>query len=174
MRLTTKGRFAVTAMIDLALRQGKGPVTLSGISQRQAISLSYLEQLFGKLRRPDIVESIRGPGGGYSLARQADKVTVADIIIAVDEPLDATQCGGKENCHGADPATGARCMTHELWSTLNEKMVDYWIPCPCRTWSTNRTAKNTSIRRAGGRRDASQPGDRRAQRLNEQIKITGV
>ncbi len=116
MRLTTKGRFAVTAMIDLALRQGKGPVTLSGISQRQAISLSYLEQLFGKLRRP---------GGGYSLARHADQVTVADIIIAVDEPLDATQCGGKENCHGADTATGTRCMTHELWATLNAKMVDY-------------------------------------------------
>lgn len=125
MRLTTKGRFAVTAMIDLALRQGKGPVTLSGISQRQAISLSYLEQLFGKLRRHEIVESIRGPGGGYSLARRADKVTVADIIIAVDEPLDATQCGGKENCHGADATSGARCMTHELWATLNEKMVDY-------------------------------------------------
>ena len=125
MRLTTKGRFAVTAMIDLAMRQGKGPVTLSGISQRQAISLSYLEQLFGKLRRHEIVESIRGPGGGYSLARRADKVTVADIIIAVDEPLDATQCGGKENCHGADAASGTRCMTHELWATLNEKMVDY-------------------------------------------------
>ena len=124
MRLTTKGRFAVTAMIDLALRQGKGPVTLSGISQRQAISLSYLEQLFGKLRRHEIVESIRGPGGGYTLARQAAKVTVADIIIAVDEPLDATQCGGKENCHGAH-TDGARCMTHELWATLNEKMVDY-------------------------------------------------
>ena len=125
MRLTTKGRFAVTAMIDLAMRQGKGPVTLSGISQRQSISLSYLEHLFGKLRRHEIVESIRGPGGGYSLARKADKVTVADIIIAVDEPLDATQCGGKENCHGADHANGARCMTHELWATLNEKMVDY-------------------------------------------------
>src|SRR3954465_4551384 len=125
MRLTTKGRFAVTAMIDLALREGKGPVTLSGISQRQAISLSYLEQLFGKLRRHEIVESIRGPGGGYSLARKADKVTVADIIIAVDEPLDATQCGGKENCHGADAVSGARCMAHELWATLNEKMVDY-------------------------------------------------
>jgi Rrf2 family transcriptional regulator, iron-sulfur cluster assembly transcription factor len=125
MRLTTKGRFAVTAMIDLAMRQGNGPVTLAGISERQAISLSYLEQLFGKLRRHEIVESIRGPGGGYSLARKADKVTVADIIIAVDEPLDATQCGGKDHCHGADSATGARCMTHELWATLNEKMVDY-------------------------------------------------
>ena len=125
MRLTTKGRFAVTAMIDLALREDKGPVTLSGISQRQEISLSYLEQLFGKLRRHEIVESVRGPGGGYHLARTADKVTVADIIIAVDEPLDATQCGGKENCHGHTPESGTRCMTHDLWATLNAKMVDY-------------------------------------------------
>ena len=125
MRLTTKGRFAVTAMIDLALRHGKGPVSLAGISERQDISLSYLEQLFGKLRRHKIVESVRGPGGGYTLARRADKITVADIIIAVDEPLDATQCGGKENCHGAGHEGGTRCMTHELWSTLNAKMVDY-------------------------------------------------
>jgi Rrf2 family iron-sulfur cluster assembly transcriptional regulator len=126
MRLTTKGRFAVTAMIDLALRQDKGPVALSAISQRQEISLSYLEQLFGKLRRHEIVESVRGPGGGYTLARRPEEVTVADIIIAVDEPLDATQCGGKENCHGAsDHEKGTRCMTHDLWATLNEKMVEY-------------------------------------------------
>jgi Rrf2 family iron-sulfur cluster assembly transcriptional regulator len=125
MRLTTKGRFAVTAMIDLALRQDKGPVTLSAISQRQEISLSYLEQLFGKLRRHEIVESIRGPGGGYTLARRAEDVTVADIIIAVDEPLDATQCGGKENCHGGGQESGTRCMTHDLWATLNTKMVEY-------------------------------------------------
>jgi Rrf2 family iron-sulfur cluster assembly transcriptional regulator len=124
MRLTTKGRFAVTAMIDLALRQDTGPVTLAGISQRQKISLSYLEQLFGKLRRHGIVESVRGPGGGYSLARKAEAVTVADIIIAVDEPLDATQCGGKGNCHGDEGIT-SRCMTHELWATLNQKMVEY-------------------------------------------------
>ena len=124
MRLTTKGRFAVTAMIDLALRESHGPVTLAGISQRQNISLSYLEQLFGKLRRFDIVESTRGPGGGYTLARRADQVTVADIIIAVDEPLDATQCGGKGNCHGDEGGHG-RCMTHDLWATLNAKMVDY-------------------------------------------------
>ena len=123
MRLTTKGRFAVTAMIDLAMRQDQGPVTLAGISQRQKISLSYLEQLFGKLRRHEIVESVRGPGGGYSLARKAEDVTVADIIIAVDEPLDATQCGGKGNCTGDDGS--GRCMTHELWATLNQKMVEY-------------------------------------------------
>lgn len=125
MRLTTKGRFAVTAMIDLALRQGSGPVTLSAISGRQEISLSYLEQLFGKLRRHRIVESVRGPGGGYNLARKAHDVSVADIIIAVDEPLDATQCGGKENCYSATHPGGSRCMTHDLWATLNEKMVEY-------------------------------------------------
>jgi len=125
MRLTTKGRFAVTAMIDLAMRQHHGPVTLAGISQRQEISLSYLEQLFGKLRRHEIVESVRGPGGGYNLARKAEDITVADIIIAVDEPLDATQCGGKENCQGESEAQGSRCMTHDLWATLNSKMVDY-------------------------------------------------
>lgn len=125
MRLTTKGRFAVTAMIDLALRQEHGPVTLSGISERQEISLSYLEQLFGKLRRHHLVESVRGPGGGYHLARSAEDVSVADIIIAVDEPIDATQCGGKENCHTAHHHGGVRCMTHDLWSTLNTKMVEY-------------------------------------------------
>src|SRR5437667_246503 len=99
MRLTTKGRFAVTAMLDLAMHGGKGPVTLAGISQRQSISLSYLEQLFGKLRRHTLVDSVRGPGGGYTLARGLERVSVADIITAVDEPPDATQCGGKENCH---------------------------------------------------------------------------
>jgi len=120
MRLTTKGRFAVTAMIDLALREHNGPVTLAGISQRQKISLSYLEQLFGKLRRHELVESTRGPGGGYTLGRAAKEVTVADIIFAVDEPLDATQCGGKENCQDDQ-----RCMTHDLWANLNARMVDY-------------------------------------------------
>src|SRR5476649_2474901 len=98
MRLTTKGRFAVTAMIDLAMRDGKGPVTLADISTQQKISLSYLEQLFGKLRRHALVESVRGPGGGYCLAKPTEKVSVADIILAVDEPLDATLCGGMENC----------------------------------------------------------------------------
>jgi Rrf2 family iron-sulfur cluster assembly transcriptional regulator len=120
MRLTTKGRFAVTAMLDLAMRGHNGPVTLAGISERQKISLSYLEQLFGKLRRHALVDSVRGPGGGYCLARSAHQITVADIIRAVDEPLDATQCGGKENCLDEH-----RCLTHELWTTLNRKMYDY-------------------------------------------------
>ena len=120
MRLTTKGRFAVTAMLDLALRQQQGPVTLAGIGARQSISLSYLEQLFGKLRRHALVASVRGPGGGYRLARPGDKVSVADIILAVDEPLDATQCGGMENCQ-----EDQRCMTHDLWATLNDKLHEY-------------------------------------------------
>jgi Rrf2 family iron-sulfur cluster assembly transcriptional regulator len=120
MRLTTKGRFAVTAMVDLALRQNRGPVTLSAISERQHISLSYLEQLFGKLRRAKLVSSTRGPGGGYNLASPTQNISVASIVVAVDETLDATQCGGKENCHDE-----RRCMTHDLWMTLNEKMYDY-------------------------------------------------
>ena len=122
MRLTTKGRFAVTAMIDLALREHSGPVALAAISGRQQISLSYLEQLFGKLRRHELVESTRGPGGGYSLGRKAEEITVADIIVAVDEPIDATGCAGKENCMGDD---AGRCMTHDLWASLNAKMIEY-------------------------------------------------
>ena len=120
MRLTTKGRFAVTAMIDLALNSGEGPVTLAAISERQKISLSYLEQLFGKLRRYGLVESVRGPGGGYCLARPDADITLADVVRAVDEMLDATQCGGLQNCRQAQ-----RCMTHELWSTLNDRIYEF-------------------------------------------------
>jgi Rrf2 family iron-sulfur cluster assembly transcriptional regulator len=121
MRLTTKGRFAVTAMIDVAMHGTKKPVTLAGISERQRISLSYLEQLFGKLRRHGLVASVRGPGGGYRLARGAEMVSVADIIVAVDEPIDATMCGGRENCQD----DGKRCMTHELWANLNGHIFAY-------------------------------------------------
>src|SRR5712664_4107026 len=120
MRLTTKGRFAVTAMVDLAMRQTRGPVTLAAISERQHISLSYLEQLFGKLRRHKLVASTRGPGGGYNLARPAQEVSVADIVTAVDEPIDATQCGGKENCKDEQ-----KCITHDLWADLNKHIFDY-------------------------------------------------
>jgi Rrf2 family iron-sulfur cluster assembly transcriptional regulator len=107
-------------MVDLAMRQTRGPVTLAAISERQHISLSYLEQLFGKLRRAKLVSSVRGPGGGYNLAQPTQGISVASIVTAVDEPLDATQCGGKENCHD-----DKRCMTHDLWATLNEKMQEY-------------------------------------------------
>ena len=120
MRLTTKGRFAVTAMIDVALHGDDGPVTLAAVSERQRISLSYLEQLFGKLRRHGLVDSVRGPGGGYNLARAAAKLSVAEIITAVDEPIDATQCGGRENCHD-----DRRSMTHELWASLNNHIFTF-------------------------------------------------
>jgi len=120
MRLTTKGRFAVTAMIDVAMNGTRGPVTLAAVSERQRISLSYLEQLFGKLRRHGLVDSVRGPGGGYNLARPAEQVSVADVILAVDEPIDATQCGGRENCHDDH-----RCMTHDLWAALNAHIFSF-------------------------------------------------
>ena len=120
MRLTTKGRFAVTAMVDLAICGGRGPVTLAGISERQKISLSYLEQLFGKLRKNNIVASVRGPGGGYCLARPAVKISIIDIILAVDEPLDATNCSALGNCNDGKP-----CLTHDLWFGLNERIHAY-------------------------------------------------
>jgi len=120
MRLTTKGRFAVTAMADLAVRHGRGPVTLSSISERQKISLSYLEQLFGKLRKHNIVIAVRGPGGGYYLAREAAQISIADIISAVDEHMDATQCGGKGNCDD-----NKQCSTHDLWMGLNNILHRY-------------------------------------------------
>jgi Rrf2 family iron-sulfur cluster assembly transcriptional regulator len=120
MRLTTKGRFAVTAVLDIALNGGRGPVTLAEISQRQKISLSYLEQLFGKLRRRELVSSVRGPGGGYLLARSLETVSVADVILAVDEPLDATQCRGEQNCRD-----DRKCITHDLWDGLNTHILEY-------------------------------------------------
>lgn len=129
MRLTTKGRFAVTAMLDLALHEARSPlannedikpITLAGISERQSISLSYLEQLFSRLRRQGLVTSVRGPGGGYKLAKNYTEISVAEIINAVDEQIDATQCGGQENCRDE-----GRCMTHDLWATLNSKILDY-------------------------------------------------
>lgn len=125
MRLTTKGRFAVTAMLDLAINESQDaednkPVTLAAISERQDISLSYLEQLFSKLRRQGLVKSVRGPGGGYNLAKAYTDISVSEIINAVDEQIDATQCGGNENCKDE-----GRCMTHDLWTALNTKILEY-------------------------------------------------
>lgn len=120
MRLTTKGRFAVTAMLDIALYEADKPVTLAGISERQSISLSYLEQLFSRLRKQGLVSSVRGPGGGYRIAKSHHEISVSDIITAVDEQIDATQCGGHENCHEE-----GRCMTHDLWAALNGKILEY-------------------------------------------------
>ncbi len=120
MRLTTKGRYAVTAMLDLAYHSGKKPVTLTDIAKRQDISLSYLEQLFAKLRRAGIVTGMRGPGGGYQLSRPAHEINIADIIAAVDESVDSTRCGGKGNCQNNQP-----CLTHELWVGLSEQIRAY-------------------------------------------------
>ena len=117
MRLTTKGRYAVTAMLDLALHKNQGPVSLSDISSRQAISLSYLEQLFSKLRRSGLVSSVRGPGGGYELKRGSDEIFIAQIIDAVDESVDTTKCQGAGDCQG-----GETCLTHYLWEDLSEQI----------------------------------------------------
>lgn len=120
MKLTTKGRYAVTAMLDLALHFDKGAVTLADIARRQGISLSYLEQLFAKLRRSGLVDSVRGPGGGYNLAMPPSKITVAEIIVAINENIDATRCGGEKNCHGDQS-----CLTHQLWEDLSAQIHEF-------------------------------------------------
>lgn len=120
MRLTTKGRYAVTAMLDLAVHNTKGPITLADISERQGISLSYLEQLFAKLRKTGLVASTRGPGGGYNLGKPAAEIAVSEVIAAVDESVDATRCGGQKNCQHDLP-----CLTHDLWEELNRQIRDF-------------------------------------------------
>lgn len=118
MKLTTKGRYAVTAVLDLAFHEGNGPVSLAEISERQGISLSYLEQLFSRLRRNNVVASTRGPGGGYSLARPDNEISMAAIIHAVDETFDARSCGGEGTCSGDE----YQCLTHDLWTELSEEI----------------------------------------------------
>lgn len=120
MRLTTKGRYAVTAMLDLALHSHQGPISLAGISKRQEISLSYLEQLFSKLRQRELVSSVRGPGGGYRLSRSAADIFVAEIVDAVNESIDATNCGRSGSCQ-----QGEVCLTHYLWCDLSDQIHDF-------------------------------------------------
>ncbi len=120
MKLTTKGRYAVTAMLDLALHYGEGPITLADIAQRQGISLSYLEQLFSRLRKRSLVSSVRGPGGGYSLGKEAREIYVGEVISAVDENMDTTRCHGAHNCQNNE-----RCLTHDLWSDLSSQIYTY-------------------------------------------------
>ncbi|MEY2667329.1 MAG: Fe-S cluster assembly transcriptional regulator IscR [Pseudomonadota bacterium] len=120
MRLTTKGRYAVTAMLDLVLHSQNTPVTLTEIATRQTISLSYLEQLFSRLRKADLVKGVRGPGGGYRLRQSPDLISIASIIEAVNEPIDSTKCGGEENCQH-----DSVCLTHDLWAGLSEHIHDY-------------------------------------------------
>ena len=120
MRLTTKGRYAVTSILDLALHQDVGPIPLAGIAARQDISLSYLEQLFAQLRRRGLVQSVRGPGGGYHLGKPADSINIAEVIEAVNETTDATRCGGTSDCQN-----GETCLTHYLWMDLSEQIRDF-------------------------------------------------
>jgi Rrf2 family iron-sulfur cluster assembly transcriptional regulator len=120
MKLTTKGRYAVTAMLDLAINSVEGPTTLADISQRQGISLSYLEQLFAKLRKQGLVKSTRGPGGGYSLGKPGDQISIDHVISAVDESVEVMRCEGKANCYNNGP-----CLTHELWSELSDRIHNF-------------------------------------------------
>ena len=120
MRLTTRGRYAVTAMLDLAIHAGEGPVNLADISRRQDISLSYLEQLFSRLRRGGLVSSVRGPGGGYRLNHDGDDIVIAQIIDAVSESVDVTRCQGQGNCQ-----QGETCLTHHLWEDLSRQIHDF-------------------------------------------------
>lgn len=120
MKLTSKGRYAVTAMLDVALHSQRGPVSLADISERQEISLSYLEQLFSRLRREKLVDSVRGPGGGYKLGRKPDEIAIGAVIRAVDESVDATRCQGQSDCQG-----GERCLTHSLWQDLSERISGF-------------------------------------------------
>ena len=120
MRLTAKGRYAVTAMLDLAVHRAEGPITLADVSRRQGISLSYLEQLFAKLRRGNLVNSIRGPGGGYALQRQPKEIFVAEIVDSVDENVDATKCSGRANCQH-----GETCLSHQLWAELSDEIHNF-------------------------------------------------
>lgn len=145
MRLTTKGRYAVTAMLDLAIHHDQGPVALADIAKRQGISLSYLEQLFAQLRKNGLVRSTRGPGGGYRLGRGATAIVISDVIRAVDESVDATRCGGKENCQGEE-----RCLTHDLWTDLSQQIYEFLSGINLAQLVARRRVKEVACRQAQG------------------------
>lgn len=155
MRLTTKGRYAVTAMLDLALHADRGPISLSDISKRQEISLSYLEQLFSKLRQNELVSSVRGPGGGYRLSRGADEIFVAQIIDAVNESIDATNCGGAGNCQ-----KGEVCLTHYLWCDLSEQIHQFLSGISLASLVERREVKAVSDRQESRESQAQEAEDR--------------
>lgn len=148
MRLTTKGRYAVTAMLDLALHHEQGPIRLAGISDRQGISLSYLEQLFAQLRRRELVRSVRGPGGGYHLGRQANAISVAEVIAAVNEDTDVSRCRGASDCH-----EGETCLTHHLWMDLSDQVRNF--------------LENISLGDLVNRHDIRRVSEQQARRSNE-------
>jgi Rrf2 family iron-sulfur cluster assembly transcriptional regulator len=148
MKLTTKGRYAVTAMLDLALHAQNSPVPLADISQRQGISLSYLEQLFAKLRKKGLVDSARGPGGGYRLSRAAEEIPVAEVITAIHEHVDARRCGGLANCQNNEP-----CLTHELWEDLSKQIHDFLTGI-----SLGDLVKRRAVQEVSARQDSLQQG----------------
>jgi Rrf2 family iron-sulfur cluster assembly transcriptional regulator len=152
MRLTTKGRYAVTAMLDLALNANSGPISLADISGRQAISLSYLEQLFAKLRRQNLVSSVRGPGGGYRLSRPGDRIFVAEIIDAVNEAVDATGCRGSADCH-----QGEVCLTHHLWEDLSAQIHNFLSGISLAQLVERREVKTISARQKARAADPVEP-----------------
>jgi Rrf2 family iron-sulfur cluster assembly transcriptional regulator len=144
MRLTTKGRYAVTAMLDLALHYDQGAVTLAEIARRQNISLSYLEQLFARLRRAGLVDSVRGPGGGYNLARDPAQISIAEVIVAINENIDARRCGGQANCNGDE-----RCLTHQLWEDLSDRIYDFLAGINLGTLVTQPEVREVAARQDG-------------------------
>lgn len=150
MRLTTKGRYAVTAMLDLALHATEGPVPLADISKRQGISLSYLEQLFSRLRREGLVDSARGPGGGYRLARAAAEIAVVDVINAIDENVNVTRCGGEGDCQDGEP-----CLTHDLWCDLSKQIHDFLAGIDLQQLVERRSVQEISERQDGKTAEAA-------------------
>lgn len=145
MKLTSKGRYAVTAMLDVSLHASVGPVPLTDISERQGISLSYLEQLFAKLRKKELVNSVRGPGGGYFLGRDAHEISIREVIAAVDENVDATRCHGKGNCQD-----GSRCLTHHLWTDLSLRIESFLSDITLGELMENREVKDVAGRQDAG------------------------
>ena len=153
MKLTSKGRYAVTAILDLAFHEQSGPVSLSHISQRQDISLSYLEQLFTRLRKHELVKSTRGPGGGYSLNRPAEDIAVAEVIAAVDELIDTTRCSGAGNCHD-----GQQCLTHDLWDELSEQIQAFLGEISLQDLLDHEAVRDVAVRQdAHTRQDVAPP-----------------
>ena len=150
MKLTTKGRYAVTAMLDLALHYGEGPITLADIAQRQGISLSYLEQLFSRLRKQSLVSSVRGPGGGYSLGKEAREIFIGEVIAAVDENMDTTKCHGAHNCQNNE-----RCLTHDLWSDLSDQIYTYLNNISLQDLMDRKAVREVAERQEHGEVDAS-------------------
>ncbi|MBE8595930.1 Fe-S cluster assembly transcriptional regulator IscR [Xenorhabdus sp. BG5] len=165
MRLTSKGRYAVTAMLDVALHSQEGPVPLADISERQGISLSYLEQLFSRLRKNGLVSSVRGPGGGYLLGRNAGKIFVAEVISAVDESVDATRCQGREGCQGGD-----RCLTHALWRDLSERITSFLSSISLEELVNNQEVLDVADRQDGDKRRTPGPNGRLQETINVNLR----